>query len=143
LASYVYRRAYIDDEGVDLVFNSWGSTATLALQVKSRFTDSLEVRRGDFIADVARSTFQARASYYVLFVVVDPAAVQLGPLWLVPSEALNDRQPTKEKIRFTANIGTAGQGVGKFDEYVVSDLAALPGRLLSILGHLDASAGDF
>src|SRR5262245_56408647 len=91
LASLVKLRvstSFTDDEGVDIVFNSWGSTATLAIQVKARFTDSLEVQRGDFIADVARSTFQPRPSYHVLFVVVDPGEVHLGPLWVVPSELL-------------------------------------------------------
>jgi hypothetical protein len=34
----------VDDEGVDLVFNRRGSSATLAVQVKARMSDSKRVR---------------------------------------------------------------------------------------------------
>ena len=111
--------SFIDDEGVDLVFNRWGRTATLALQVKSRFADSAEVKRGDFIADVNRNTFQSRKSFYVLFAVADPDLVELDPLWLIPSEELDKKNPGKEAIRFKANINTVGQGIGQWDSYAL------------------------
>ena len=129
--------SFIDDEGVDLVFNRWGRTATLAIQVKSRFADSAEVKRGDFIADVNRNTFQSRKSFYVLFAVADPDLVELDPLWLVPSEELDKKNPGKEAIRFKANINTVGQGIGQWDSYALR-IADLPQRLRSILDELDA-----
>jgi hypothetical protein len=131
--------SFIDDEGVDLVFNRWGKTATLAIQVKSRFADSAEVKRGDFVADVNRSTFQSRKSFYVLFAVADPDVVELEPLWLVPSEELDKKNQGKQAIRFKANIDTVGQGIGQWDSYALH-IADLPQRLRSILDELDGEA---
>ncbi|HEV2087620.1 MAG TPA: hypothetical protein VGR21_04850, partial [Cryptosporangiaceae bacterium] len=42
----------VDDEGVDLVFHRRDSTATLAVQVKARMSDSKRVRSGSFVAFV-------------------------------------------------------------------------------------------
>jgi hypothetical protein len=131
--------SFIDDEGVDLVFNRWGRTATLAVRVESRFADSAQVKRGDFIADVKRSTFQGRKSFYVLFAVADPDLVELDPLWLVPSEELDKKHPDKESIRFEADIKTATQGTGQWDPYALH-IADLPQRLRSILDELDTEA---
>src|SRR4051812_26347869 len=48
----------VDDEGVDLVFHARGSTNTLAVQVKSRMSDSKNLReKGRFVALVRRATF--------------------------------------------------------------------------------------
>ena len=40
----------VDDEGVDLVFHRRDGTATLAVQVKARTTDTKVVRGGRFLA---------------------------------------------------------------------------------------------
>ncbi len=42
----------VDDEGVDLVFHRRDSTATLAVQVKARMSDSKRVESGGFVAFV-------------------------------------------------------------------------------------------
>ena len=39
--------SFIDDQGVDLVFNRWGRTATLPIQVKSRTTEAGTIRQGE------------------------------------------------------------------------------------------------
>jgi hypothetical protein len=40
----------VDDEGVDLVFHRRDSSATLAVQVKARMSDSVNVQRGQMLA---------------------------------------------------------------------------------------------
>lgn len=50
----------VDDEGMDPVFNRRNSSATLAVQVKSRTSDSKRVKAGTFLAFV-RSRHSALA----------------------------------------------------------------------------------
>ncbi len=61
----------IDDEGVDLVFHRRNSSATLAVQVKSRMSDSKRVTSGGFVAFVRSQTFRPRSDLDLLFVAVD------------------------------------------------------------------------
>lgn len=75
----------VDDEGVDLVFNRQGKSNTLAVQVKSRTTDSKRVQQGGMWAQVKDSTFQPRLDLAMMFVIVDPPTARIGPLWFVPS----------------------------------------------------------
>lgn len=70
--------AFVDDEGVDLVFHRRGGTATLAVQVKSRSTDTSVVQQGKFIANVRPETFEARLGLWMLFVVVDRPTAALS-----------------------------------------------------------------
>ena len=128
--------SFIDDEGVDLVFNRWGRSTTLAIQVKSRTTEAVTVKKNSFSADVKRSTFQPRLGFYVLFTVIDRPTARLGPMWLVPSTALESRSPGKEKIRFQANVNPSGGG--QWDQYFITQ-AELPSTILSILDKLTAS----
>lgn len=128
--------SFIDDQGVDLVFNRWGRTATLAIQVKSRTTEAVAIKERTFSADVKMSTFQPRRDFYVLFTVVDRPTASLGPMWLVPSTALESKNPSKGKIRFRANVNRSGEG--QWDKYSISQ-AELPGRILSILDELAVS----
>jgi hypothetical protein len=130
--------SFIDDEGVDLVFNRWRHSGTLALQVKSQFADTKEALRGKFVARVKRSTFQARSDYYVLFVNVDEDPVRLGPIWLVPSAVLDKKNQGSAEIEFKANLNTAGEeGVeSKWNKYAVV-LEELPQLVLSILQKLE------
>ena len=46
----------VDDEGVDLVFHRRYSSATLAVQVKARMSDSKRVESGGFMAFVWAQT---------------------------------------------------------------------------------------
>jgi hypothetical protein len=48
----------VDDEGVDLVFHRRDSTATLAVQVKARMSDSKLVQEGRLMAFVRSQTFR-------------------------------------------------------------------------------------
>jgi hypothetical protein len=43
--------SFIDDEGVDLVFNRWGNSTTLAIQVKSRTTEAETIKKGRFVQE--------------------------------------------------------------------------------------------
>lgn len=87
----------VDDEGVDLVFNRQGESNTLAVQVKSRTTDSKRVQQGGMWAQVKASTFNPRPDLAMLFAVVDPPSATIRPLWFVPSidfEQLAYHNPT-------------------------------------------------
>lgn len=61
----------VDDEGVDIVFHRRNSSATLAVQVKSRMSDSKRVSSGGFVAFVRSQTFRPRTDLDLLFVAVD------------------------------------------------------------------------
>lgn len=95
----------VDDEGVDLVFHARGGTATLAVQVKSRMSDSRVLRRGTFSAQVRSETLRPRADLYVLFVVVDVLAGRFDTCWLVPSADLTTkaRRDSLGRYRFVAS----------------------------------------
>jgi hypothetical protein len=77
--------ALVDDEGVDLVFSRRGAPETLAVQVKSRSTDTSVVQSGRFLAAVRSQTFKARRDLFMLFVVVDRLTATIGTVWFVPS----------------------------------------------------------
>ena len=128
--------SYIDDEGVDLFVNRWRGRSTLALQVKSKYSDSVEIGRDEFIVNVSRRTFEPRPNYYVVFVLVDEELVRLNPMWLVPSQVLGEKSPGSKDIRFAANLATVGKGLGQWEEYVVT-LEGLPGKILGILDGLE------
>src|SRR5215204_4360345 len=61
----------VDDEGVDLVFHRRGSTATLAVQVKARMSDSKRIQSEGFVAFVRSQTFVPRDDLDMLFVAID------------------------------------------------------------------------
>lgn len=121
------------------MFNRWGKSSTLAIQVKARTTEAATIKGKSFSADVKRSTFQPRLGFYVLFTVVDRPTASLGPMWLVPSTALESRNPGKEKIRFQANMNPSGDG--QWDQFSITQ-AELPSRILSILDKLIASPAE-
>ncbi len=98
--------AFVDDEGVDLVFHRRGGTATLAVQVKSRSDDSSVVQQGRFIANVRRETFRPRPGLWMLFVVVNRPTATLGTTWFMPSaEFVKLARPVgaKKRLRITAS----------------------------------------
>lgn len=101
----------VDDEGVDLVFHRRGGSATLAVQVKSRGSDTSEVLKGRFSANVRAATFEPRADLYMLFVVVDRPTAQLGPVWFIPSIDFDEHASTTGRgmRRISANTGPAAQ----------------------------------
>lgn len=97
----------VGDEGVDLVFHRRGGTATLAVQVKARTTDTSQHRRGRISANLRRSTFRARSDLAVLIVLVDKRSAALELAWLIPSakfehEAMSARNG--EVLKFAASV---------------------------------------
>lgn len=74
----------VDDEGVDLVFSRYGSTATMSVQVKARRTDRAPLVDGTFQSNVRSQTFRPRAELFILFVAVEPDG-RFDMVWLVPS----------------------------------------------------------
>jgi hypothetical protein len=75
----------VDDEGVDLVFHRRNTTATLAVQVKARMSDSKRVQSDGFVAFVRSQTFKPRRGLDMLFVAIDIARGAVMKAWLVPS----------------------------------------------------------
>ena len=97
----------IDDEGVDLVFHRRNGTATLAVQVKARMSDSKRVQSGSFVAFVRSQTFKARSDLDMLFVAVDVVRGSIMCAWLVPSVryAAELKEPnSKGRFRFYASM---------------------------------------
>lgn len=129
----------VEDGGVDLVFSRRASAATLAVQVKSRLTDTKVVQRGSYVAFVRAATLEPRPDLDVLFVAVDPDAARLTAAWLVPSTALAETlQPnTRGLLRFVASLkpDTRDRWSG---HRLTPD--ALPVRLAARLAELEPAA---
>ena len=126
----------VDDEGVDLVFHQRGGTATLAVQVKSRSTDTSTLKRHRFIANVQKATFEARNDLYMLFVVVDRPTATLGPVWLVPNKdfAEHSTPSGRKSLRISANAGQDARD--RWLQYRL-EFDQLPRKILEALGRLE------
>jgi hypothetical protein len=128
----------VDDEGVDLVVHRRGRPATLALQVKSRFTSAATTRAGRFTNEVRGQTFAPREDFYILFLIVDARRAERDLSWLVPSRILAERirSDSPNRLRFSASMSDGTQ-----DQWRDFRIAweELPARLLSILSELDAT----
>jgi hypothetical protein len=124
--------ALVDDEGVDLVFHRRGASATLAVQVKARTTDTKVVRSGRFLALVRGQTFRPRSGYYLLFVVADVASATFDAVWLVPSNDYVNlaRHAPDGTLRMSASLSETTDD--RWRPYRLSR-AELPGRLLELL----------
>jgi hypothetical protein len=97
----------VDDEGVDLVFHRRNSTATLAVQVKARMSDSKRVRSEGFVAFVRSQTFSPRRGLDMLFVAIDVVRGQVMKAWLVPSldyDASLGKPNSRGRYRFGASM---------------------------------------
>jgi len=75
----------VDDEGVDLVFHRRGTSATLAVQVKARMSDTRVVRDEKVMAQVREQTFRPRENLDMLFAAIDIERGSIVTAWLVPS----------------------------------------------------------
>jgi hypothetical protein len=126
--------SFVDDEGVDLVFHRRGRPTTLAVQVKSRTSDTVRVKDGGFMAFVRSATFTPRADLDMLFVAVDVDAGSLMTAWLVPS--VEGNMTSNGTYRFRASLKPDTQ-----DQWRPWRLtpAQLPGAVLRRLTELDAS----
>jgi hypothetical protein len=127
----------VDDEGVDLVFHRRGGSATLAVQVKSRFFTSAQLAAGRFAHTVRDQTFRERDDLYLLFVAVDAEEGTFGPVWLIPSVDFARSAPldTHRRRRFSASVKEMTRD--QWRRYRV-ERPDLPGRLLALLGQLEA-----
>ncbi|OZV77517.1 hypothetical protein CA850_22830 [Micromonospora echinospora] len=97
----------VDDEGVDLVFHRRGSTATLAVQVKARMSDSKRVQSEGFVAFVRSQTFAPRPNLDMLFVAIDVVHGAVMKAWLIPSrdyEATLGAPNSRGRYRFSASM---------------------------------------
>jgi tetratricopeptide (TPR) repeat protein len=130
----------VDDEGVDLVFHRRDSSATLAVQVKSRSWSASVMRdREKFIADIRRGTFHRRRDLFLLFVAVDSRFAEYGPLWLIPSTDFADAVApgNRTKLRFAASASPASND--RWVKYRM-ERSQLPDRILSVLDELELTA---
>ncbi len=82
---------FVDDAGVDLVFNLRGHPTTLAIQVKARFRRA-QLTKNTFMTQVRNATFTPRADFALLFALYDDKETQdLERAWLVPSLDFDER----------------------------------------------------
>jgi hypothetical protein len=130
----------VDDEGVDLVFHRRNSSATLAVQVKSRMSDSKRVSSGGFVAFVRSQTFRPRSDLDLLFVAVDIKTGTYTHAWLVPSPefAAVSKPNARGRLRFGASLSPGSRD--RWHSYRVSP-AELPQRVLDRLDDLERT-GD-
>ncbi|WP_394618236.1 hypothetical protein JNUCC0626_03775 [Lentzea sp. JNUCC 0626] len=61
----------VDDEGIDLLFNSIGGDAVPAVQVKARMSTGKRLKSKTFVAFVRTQTFRQRKALDLLFVAID------------------------------------------------------------------------
>lgn len=128
--------ALIDDEGVDLVFHRRNGAATLAVQVKSRMSDSKALQRGLFRQDVRTQTFRPRADLHFLFAAVNLEIGSLDTVWFVPSIVLHDalRPNNQSRLLFTASLKPRSNDRWRQFRFSPSEL---PSRILRELDHLE------
>ncbi|MER7459339.1 hypothetical protein [Micromonospora sp. NPDC126480] len=127
----------VDDEGVDLVFHRRNSTATLAVQVKARMSDSKRVQDEGFVAFVRAKTFVPRSDLDLLFVAIDIDRGAVMKAWLVPSEeyAKTLGEPnSKGRYRFSASMRPGAKDRWREYRLEAEDLPPM------ILKRLDALA---
>lgn len=123
----------VDDEGVDLVLQQRNRPETLSLQVKSRLTTARGIaERKRFQSQVRGATLRPRDDLYMLFVVANPATLDLGPIWLVPSKEFIENAPAGStgKHRFVASAKSGTKD--RWADYLV-EKADLPSHLLAAL----------
>lgn len=127
----------VDDEGVDLVFNRRGGSATLAVQVKARMSDGKLVAEGTVAGFVRSQTFSPRPDLDVLFVAIDVVQGRIMTAWLIPSGLFAKKagNPTSRgRLRFSASLKPNAQD--KWASYRLSP-GELAARILGRLAELD------
>ena len=122
----------VDDEGVDLVFHRRGWTATVAVQVKARFSDSKSLASGRFIQNVRTVALKPRADLYVLFVAVDVTMGSFDTCWLVPSREFAAMAGRDSRGRYRFSASARPNSRDRWSGYRLSRVE-LPDRILAIL----------
>jgi hypothetical protein len=136
----------VDDAGVDLVFSRRNHPATLAVQVKARFSTSKRAVKGGFRIQVRRATFQPRSDLAILGVLYDNFEQHdILTAWLIP--ALEFHELTKSQSPDRAVLVMAAALKGKTNHWLKyrCDRKQLPGRVMGLLKQLgaDQSFGPF
>lgn len=138
--------ALVDDEGVDITFKLRDGTRTLDVQVKGRFLDESKILRdkGIVLADTREVTFRPRKDLYMLFAVVNGSRAEFGPVWLVPSTALDEdgfrvRINAKTNVRFQASAKSGSKD--KWRAYRMSR-EELAGALIAVLRQLEPEGNE-
>ena len=129
----------VDDEGVDLVFHRRDRSATLAVQVKARMSDSKSVQSDSMVAFVRSQTFRPRADLDMLFAAVDIARGAIMTAWLIPSgefAAVLGRPDTRGRFRFVASMKKGAQDRWVHHRFEAEELAP---AILARLDDLQAS----
>jgi hypothetical protein len=135
--------AFVDDEGVDLVFHLRGGTATLAVQVKHTTTETEKGKRGQLICEVRSETFRPRPGLWMLFVMVDrPNAAILDVFFMSSVDFEHRANPAGKGKRRKQRI-TASVKAGSNDKWQAFRLpfTGLPERIIDILKSMEAAAG--
>lgn len=124
----------VDDEGVDLVFHRRGGSATLAVQVKARMSDSKQLAGGTFRQNVRMVSLKPRPDLYVLFVAVDVPSGTYDTCWFIPSADLAQR--ARQDVARGRYTFVASAKAGSKDQWSPYRLvrSELPDRILSLLG---------
>jgi len=128
--------ALVDDEGIDLVFHKRDGASTIAVQVKSRMSDSAPLNRGTFTANVRSETMRPRREMFILFVAVDVHAAGISVCWLVPSSEFvgRARQDSHRRYRFSASMKPESKD--QWSDYRLS-AAQLPPKILHYIDWVD------
>jgi hypothetical protein len=118
-------RPVTDTHGIDLIVTKTGMFQPIFLQVKSRFNVQ---KRGYFLMDIGKKTFDAHHSYFVIGAYFNPKALEIDEnLLLVPSvevQKANIVKPrTGERYRITCHLNKDSRG--KWARYLIkkADLA--------------------
>lgn len=127
-----------DDEGVDLVFSLRGQAATLAVQVKSRFSHSRRVRTGSFRMDVKKSTFAARSDLAIIGVLFDEDRNEVTGCWVIPSRVFRRLVTGQAKGRGSKWVMRTSLSDSKTDGWQTfrEDWANLSARIVDLLERL-------
>lgn len=113
----------VDDEGIELVFHRKDATATLAVQVKARMSDSRPLQRlGRFQAFVRSQTLRPRPGLYLMFVLADVHRGDVRLCWLVPSQEFITRARQDRLGRFVFRASAKPQANDQWIRFVTSGL---------------------
>jgi hypothetical protein len=128
--------AIVDDEGVDLVFHRRDNPSTLAVQVKARFSDSVTLGRGRYMANVRQETLMSRRDFFILFVTIDVPIAGIGTCWLVPSRDFVEKAKRDSFGRYRFSASAKPGSKDKWSSYRLTP-AELPGEILRLLHWVD------
>lgn len=128
----------VDDEGVDLVFHRRNSAATLAVQVKSRMSDTKIIDRDRFLAQVRSETFRSRLDLDLLFVVVDVREGRYTDAFLVPSPVFAGIVRPNGRGRMIFSASLKASSADRWSRYRLTP-DRLPGKVLERLAELEAT----